>query len=276
MGQVHRMGKGLTRVQDFDPALAKLLGPETTALLEKAIEGNWSIPLIEKALFADNPHINIANILEEASKRHNLPIDNILGADFTTQVGQQLTNAAREGGENAVRAEMRRIRKLVQQHIDSHTDNVVNTLLEQTAAKVSAEGPGALPHVLSEAMDDLYGAQVRHAQDMARLSDEMAGIADPALRGKFWDTLFKDNEAFYGRHWKRFGARKDGMIRGLDDALHQAEVAGKATPELRTAIGTLKNDMDGLFEGWSGGWKEFFDKRTELLTAARKAPKAQR
>ena len=276
MSQSHRMGKGLTRVQDFDPALARLLGPENTALLEKAIEGNWSIPLIEKALFVDNPHINIANILEEAARRNNLPIDNILGADFTTQVGTRLEKAAREGGESAVKSEMGRIRKLVQQHIESHTDNVVNTLLEQTAAKVSAEGPGALPHVMSEAMDDLYGAQVRHAGEMAKLSDDMAGIADPALRGKFWDNLFKENEAFYGRHWERFGARKDGMIRGLDDALQQAELAGKATPELRTAIKSLSNDMDDLFEGWSGGWKEFFERRMELFEEVRKAPRAER
>lgn len=269
MSEGHQMGKTLTRVSEFNPELAEMLGPQRVKLLEQAIESNWSEKLIREAIFEDNAHINISSILEGARQNTGLPINDILGPDFTNQVGKQLAQVARTGGEGAVVREMKRIRTLVQQHIDDHVDNVVNTMLEETAARVSAEGPGSFPSLLSETMDDLMVAQYKHGLEMADIGDILKGTTGKT-KSRFWDNLMADNQAFFRRNWQRMEARVAGVQKGITKAIEDLRGAGKLTDDMERTLTRFSDEFTDSFTSWRSNWDEFFEFRNKSYEELRK------
>lgn len=263
--QIHKAGKGFQRVHD---ELRAVIGDDVARTLEKQIESTWSLVELDEAVFAENLNLNMASVLEEASRESGMDISRILNDDFTAHIETQLVEAMKEG-ESAIRSEMKRIRTLVNQQIESHVDDVNYTILNQTAALVNAEGPGALPHVFSGMMDDLYGVQTRHATEMAKIGDELFDLP-PNARSAFWDNLFADNEAFYTRQWGRMRNYIDGATKGLDDAIEHMRAGGTLTDDLERGLRNIQTELTGTYENWSGGWREFFERRMELFKELRR------
>ena len=122
-----------------------------------------------------------------------------------------------------------------------------------------------MPRIISEVMDDMWGTQTQHSLEMGKIGDELALIRDPELRGRFWDRLFRDNDAFYGRSWKRMEASINGANQGLDEAMVQLQRAGKLTPDLEKSLKNFQRELSQTYKNWSKGWREFYDRRIELF-----------
>jgi len=268
MGEAWQPGKGFQTISEFNPRLAEILGPERARQIEKLVQSNWSPELLRDAFLADNPNLNMANLLDGATTRSGLPISNILGPDYTQQLGERIIVAAR-GGPGELRREMGRVRKFIQNHIDEQLDVAKETILEQTASRVSAEGPGALPYLLSESMDDMWGASHRHAMEMAKIGDQIRGLADPTRRNAFWDNLLSDNEQFFSRFWQRFDSRMQGVQKGIDNSIEQLRRNGRLSPELLKELHSVQRESLATFKKWRGGWEDFFAKRNDALKKIR-------
>ena len=268
MGEAWQPGKGFQTIAEFNPRLAEVLGPERAKQIEKLIQSSWSPENLREAFLSANPNLNMANLLDGAATRSGLPIKDILGPDYTQQLGERIIAAANQGPEELSR-EMGRVRKFIQGHIDEQMDIAKETILEQTAARVSAEGPGALPYMLSESMDEMWGASNRHAMEMAKIGDEIRGLADPARRGAFWKNLLDDNKNFFNRFWQRFESRVQGVNKGIDNAIEQLRSSGRLSPELLKELRGVQRESAATFKKWRGGWEDFFTKRNDLLEEIR-------
>lgn len=256
--QINKVGKG---IKPMNAGLVSEIGADNASVIERAIESAWSHAELDDIFFSKNLNLNMETVLDDAFRNSGLPFDSILGQDFVQHIETRLV-AAMNQGPTEVRAAMKEIRGLVQDQINSLDDITRDVIRNQTASLVSVEGPGALPKVYSNMTDSLWGVQSRHAMDMASLNDKLLDLP-VEMRGAFWDRLFQENDAFYGRHWARMDSHIEGASKGLDDVIEQMRIGGTLTPEIEDGLRAVQLEMRGTLDDWSGGWKDFFDYKTE-------------
>ena len=280
MQQGWKPGVGYQAVEEFSPELARALGPEKSRQVEKLLQSSWSATDMDKAVLAENANATVSNIMDTARQQSGLgqDLENILGPGWTQQFGEQLQQAILKG-PSEVKRETNRIWQFIQKHINEQSAIVNDTILEQAAARINTEGMGGFPYVLSDSMSDLWGAQQRHATNMAKISDWVQGLDEPLTRAKFWETIFRDNQAFYKRHWDRIESRFSGSTRGLDDAMNTMRSSGRLTPGLESSLKSMQGELAQTGKNWRKNWEGFFGRRDELykeLQGLRKSERAKK
>ena len=239
--------RGMTRlIADVDPALAKQLGSDVTRVIEDTVRSSMTQGQLDKVLLGENLNLNMSAILNDASRRMGYDIDRVLTTEFTAVVEQELLDAARKSPQ-AVRDVIAGISGRVQQNIDDLVEEGIKVLVQETAAKVQLEGPGALTGLWGRITDEFYFAHPQHAENVRKIAEAVAAGQDRKTIDLLWRQGLVAEDAYMGRMWNRLEAYIEGARIGAKEALPSG----------------MLNEMASNFRKWRSGWQGFFTWRNK-------------
>lgn len=240
------------KVADLDPNLARALGPANTRALEQAVRSSLSEADLDALYVTERLHVSTAALTDGVERKLGGKLENILDADVRGIIESELLPAVGKG-DDAIGAALTRIRNRATDHFARLQDEALQTMAEEAAARVTAEGPQGYVRLFSDITDDWWAAHERHASVVAQINDELRAVADPKLVDARWRQFHADEMGHWERAWNRFDARVRGLVQ-----------AGKNT-------GLDTGPIVEHFQAWRKGWKDFFTWRDRELAKYFKA-----
>lgn len=233
-------------ILDHATELRGILPEGMAAEINRAVWSATRESDLEALKVSDNIKLNLRSVMDRTEARTGVKLDHVLSAEFQQSIETRVVEAMKSGDESKVSAVFRSIEQEVNRHIESAVDESLAIMRDETAAKVQAEGPAAYAKLWSDGRDEWWGAQEKHALDMATVGDAIRG-KPPSEADALWRQLDKNSDDYYKRQWNRLEARMQGFADGAAKAgLPGSDAVMSDFRQLRSK------------------WQSFFEKRTAL------------
>jgi hypothetical protein len=243
-------GQFIPKMADFDPALAKALGPEMSKAFENAIRDAKLNPARLDAIMGEGASLgkSTATVFDNVEAKLGKPLNAVVGDEFVASIEDGLKAAVETGSPAKVNQYIDDVASKLDDHITRMNDEALDVMTEEAISRVKTEGPGAFARVWGDAVDEWYGGIIRHDTDVAKTAELIRQGVDPKLAGAQWERLALQGDNYWSRQWKRLESRMTGLAKGAE------EVGLKVQADL----------VQTNFKNWRGTWQTFFDNRKKL------------
>jgi len=257
--QLWRPGKAFSRLDDFRPSLAARLAEhddELPRIIEDLAAASRQPKDFDSLAALEDLQLNAETIFRRTAEELGLDVTEmpeIVGFDVQEAVRARLAELPARPNVDQIQGAYDDIRDIVQVNLDEAFRSHIPTMLEESIAKVEANGPRGVISIYGEISDALYA---RHESHMMRLDERIAQInlmTDPVLKDRAWKILLEEADIAWARYWDMEEAMRKGIVRGL-------ERRGISVPdEFMGSFKKLRGESQSFIDLRNKLWSQHFD-----------------